>query len=266
MGFVMSLNYFKIGESNLLEIKICKDELHAYKDHLHEELSIGFIERGATNVNVNGKDYYIKEKEAIVIYPFVSHKCQPVDLNNWEFTMIYINKNFYSGIFNSLKEKHLLGIRKLENEEYKKVKQMISMIKSDQGLAEKEEAIVEVLNEIFIHLDVNIEIVKDAGLEEIKTYIEKNFLEQLKLDDLEKHFGFNKFRIIRSFKNKYNVTPMTFQLELKVNYAKHLISQKKDLAEVALNAGFYDQAHFSKEFRKAYGITPKQYMNMCILV
>src|SRR5665648_646569 len=79
------------------------------------------------NVNVNGKDYYIKEKEAIVIYPFVSHKCQPVDLNNWQFIMIYINENFYSGILNGFNEKRSLGIRKLEDEDYKKVKQMISI-------------------------------------------------------------------------------------------------------------------------------------------
>jgi len=260
----MSLNYFKIGTSNLLEIKTCQDELHAYKDHLHEELSIGFIERGATNVNVNGKDYYIKAKEAIVIYPFVSHKCQPVDLKNWEFTMLYINENFYKGMLDGYNENHFLGVKKLEDEDYKKVKQMISTIKSNQGLLEKEEAIVEMLTEIFIHCDVNVETLKDGWLKEIREYIEGNFLEQLKLDDLEKHFGFNKFRIIRSFKNKYNVSPGAYQLQLKVNHAKHLISKNKDLVEVALNAGFYDQAHFTKEFRKAYGITPKQYRNMCV--
>jgi len=110
---------------------------------------------------------------------------------------------------------------------------------------------------------VNIEVVKDVELEEIRAYIEKNFLEQLKLEDLEKHFGFNKFRIIRNFKNKYNATPVAYQLQLKVNYAKHLINKNINLTEVALNAGFYDQAHFTNEFRKAYGITPKQYMNMC---
>ncbi|MDF2614475.1 MAG: transcription regulator AraC family [Clostridia bacterium] len=258
----MSLHYFKIGTSNLLEVKICQEELHAYKAHLHEELSIGFIERGATNVSVNGTNYYIKEKEAIVIYPFVSHKCQPVDLKNWEFTMIYINENFYHGILNDLNEKHFLGIRKLEDQEYKKVKQMISTIKSNQGLAEKEETIVETLAEIFIRCDIDIEIVKDEGLQEIREYIEMNFLEQLKLDDLEKYFGFNKFRIIRSFKNKYNVSPRAYQLQLKVNYAKHLISRGEGLVEAALKAGFYDQAHFTKEFKKAYGITPRQYINM----
>ena len=259
----MSINYFKIGASNLLEIKECKGELHAFKDHLHEELSIGFIEKGATNVSVNGTDYYIKEKEAMVIYPFVPHQCKPVDLKNWQFTMIYINENLYRDMFHGINEKHLLGGRKLQGEAYKKAKKVVCAIKSNKGLPEKEEAIIELLTEIFVYDDVNIESVKDVGLEEIRAYIEANFKQQLRLDELEKIFSYNKFRIIRSFKSKYFVTPLAYQLQLRTNYAKHLLSKNNDLIEVALDAGFYDQAHFTKEFRKTYGITPKQYMNMC---
>lgn len=258
----MSLNYYKIGESNLLEIKTCRNELHSSKEHLHEELSIGFIESGASNVNVNGKNYYIEAKQAIVIYPFVSHKCQPIDKNNWKFTMLYINKNLYKGMLDNLNHEHFLSIVSFEKEDFRKVEQLINIIKNNKRAEDKEEAVAELLADIFINCDMNIETIKDIELEKIRVYIENNFLEQWKLDDLENYFGFNKFRIIRSFKNRYNVTPVAYQLQLKVNYAKHLISKNTNLAEVALSAGFYDQAYFTKEFRKAYGLTPKQYMDM----
>lgn len=258
----MSLTYLKIGEASGIEIKMCKDEPHAYKKHIHEELSIGFIERGATNIQVNGIGYYMEAKQAIVISPFVSHKCQPVDSTNWEFTMIYINKNFYKDLFYDLNEDHFLSIKKLEKEDFKKVKRMMDTIRGDHSMVEKEETITEVLAEILIGFNINIEIVKDTELEEIREYIEKNYLEVLKLDELEERFGFNKFRILRSFKNKYNVTPVAYQLQLRVNHGKHLIHIGANIAEIAINAGFYDQAHFTKEFKKAYGITPKQYMNM----
>jgi AraC-type DNA-binding domain-containing proteins len=256
----MSICYYKIEGCNLLEIKKCQNELQAYKDHLHEELSIGFIQKGATNLNVNGKEYYIKAKEATVIYPFASHICQPVDLTNWEFTMIYINKDFYKNILDGMDEAHFMGIKKLNDEEYKKVNDMIATIKGNETLIEKEEKIISVLVDIFINCDINIDVVKDKQIEEIRKYIEINFLEQLKLDDIEMHFGLNKFGIIRSFKNRYNTTPAAYQLQLRVNYAKHLIMENRNLVQVALNSGFYDQAHFTKEFKKAYAITPKQYL------
>ncbi|KZL92450.1 AraC family transcriptional regulator [Clostridium magnum] len=256
----MSIWYYKIGSCKLLEIKKCQNELQAYKDHLHEELSIGFIEKGATNLKVNGKEYYIKAGEAIVIYPFVSHICQPIDLANWKFTMIYINKDFYKDILEDLNKSHFMGIKKLNDEDYRKINYMIDTMKGNESLIEKEEKIVSVLADIFINCDINIELVKDKQLEEIRKYIEINFLEQLKLDDIVMHFGLNKFGIIRSFKNRYNATPAAYQLQLRVNYAKHLIEENPNLVQVALNSGFYDQAHFTKEFKRAYGLTPKQYL------
>lgn len=258
----MSLNYFRIGTSNLLEYKVCQNELHAYKEHLHDELSIGIIERGSTHLKINKNNHYIKTKEAVVIYPFVSHQCQPVDLNNWKFSMIYINEYFYRDMLNRCGKNDFLGIKKLGDDDYLKVKRMIQTIKDNGSLAEKEETIIETLADILNPCDWNSDIVKDERLQEIREYIERNFLEPFKLDDLEKHFGINKYRMIRSFKNKYNVSPLAYQLQLKINYAKHLIRKNQDLIEVALNAGFYDQAHFTKEFRKAYGVTPKQYMKM----
>jgi len=46
--------YYKSDDFNMVEIKTCSNDVHAYKDHLHEELSVGYIEEGASILNVNG--------------------------------------------------------------------------------------------------------------------------------------------------------------------------------------------------------------------
>ena len=73
-------------------------------------------------------------------------------------------------------------------------------------------------------------------------------------------FHIDKFKLIRSFKKLYNITPSAYQLQLKVDYSKQLMKTEPDLISVALASGFYDQAHFTREFKKTTGMTPRYYI------
>jgi transcriptional regulator GlxA family with amidase domain len=49
-------------------------------------------------------------------------------------------------------------------------------------------------------------------------------------------------------------------LALRVQQARRLLAiSSKSVAEVAAATGFYDQSHFTKRFRSATGMTPRQY-------
>jgi AraC-like DNA-binding protein len=41
--------------------------------------------------------------------------------------------------------------------------------------------------------------------------------------------------------------------------SRALIHSDASLSEVALNGGFADQSHFSREFRRQFGRTPREY-------
>ncbi|MGE5677364.1 MAG: AraC family transcriptional regulator [Pseudomonadota bacterium] len=253
------IDYHKSQVYDMLEVKTCTDDLHSYRDHLHQELSIGFIEKGATWLKVNGKDYYIEEKEAIIIYPFVSHKCQPVDIENWEFTMIYIDSGFCSEIIDINDKKHAIGIKKLGDEEFERIRKLAHFLKSDESSFSKEIELISTLLEILDTCDIDIKLESDEKLNRVKEYIEAHFLEAIQLKDMENEFDINRFVLIRSFGNKFNTTPNAYQLQLKVNYARQLLKGCGSMADIAVAAGFYDQAHFTREFKKAYGVTPLQY-------
>jgi len=239
-----------------VEIKHCANSIHAYKDHLHQELSIGYIEKGSTILNINGIDYSVSENEAIIINPFVSHRCQPKDIDNWQFTMIYIQECYLIG----LDFRPSISIRKLTLNELNQLKELTKVLAGETPIFEKENMLVSVLMTFLEGCEVKIIFNNNSPVEEVLEYIRQHYLEELSLADLEHRFQINKYQLIRAFKSIYNTTPSAYQLQLKINYAKSLLKQDSLLAAVALEAGFYDQAHFSKEFKKAYGITPHKYM------
>jgi AraC-like DNA-binding protein len=251
--------YYRSEAFNMVEIKTCSNDVHAYKDHLHEELSIGYIEKGASILHVNGTDYHIEEGEAIIIYPYVSHKCQPLDVSQWEFTMIYIMNAFYEEMFKHLGTKKAIGIKKLGISELAQIKSLADILKSDASGFNKEVELISTLIQLLEIEDIAVKFESSKRIMAVKTYIEENFLKPLSLKAMEENFDINKFILIRNFKNKFNTTPNAYQLQLKINYGKCLLKSSSDIVDIALRAGFYDQAHFTKEFKKAYGITPLQY-------
>lgn len=253
------IHYYGADACNMVEVKTCANDIHAYKDHLHQELSIGYIDKGATILNVSGEDYHMKAGDAVIIYPYVSHRCQPLDLTEWEFTMIYIENEFCRGFFEDLNEKHSIGIKRLGNNELSQIKQLADVLRSDASSFDKEVELINTLIQLFKTCDVAIKLESNRKMKEIKTYIEDYFLQPLHLEDIEKHFNMNKFVLIRNFKDRFNTTPSAYQLQLKINYGKHLMKNSDNIIDIALKSGFYDQAHFTKEFKKAYGVTPLQY-------
>ncbi|AKL97315.1 transcription regulator AraC family [Clostridium aceticum] len=253
------IHYYRTDAWNMIEVKTCANDMHAYKDHLHQELSIGYIEKGATKLYVSGKNYDIGAGEAVIMYPYVSHRCQPLDINEWQFTMIYIENEFCKGIFDDLEEKHSIGIKKLGEQEFNQIRYLADVLKSDVSGFHKEVELISTLIQLFSTCDVGIKLESVGKINEIKTYIEGHYLQHLNLKDMEKHFSINKFALIRGFKNKFNTTPSAYQLQLKINYGKYLLKSSNNIADIALKSGFYDQAHFTKEFKKAYGVTPLQY-------
>ncbi|MBL7919427.1 MAG: helix-turn-helix transcriptional regulator [Bacteroidia bacterium] len=59
------------------------------------------------------------------------------------------------------------------------------------------------------------------------------------------------------FKKKTGLTLGRYQTEAKLNKAiQQVFNSKLSVTEIALNNGFFDSAHFIKQFKAAYGITP----------
>jgi AraC-like DNA-binding protein len=64
----------------------------------------------------------------------------------------------------------------------------------------------------------------------------------------------------RKFHSNFHLTPQKYLRKLRLRMAsRSLIYTKQSLADVALCCGFGDQSHFSREFRRHFGRTPRQY-------
>lgn len=73
----------------------------------------------------------------------------------------------------------------------------------------------------------------------------------------------DRFGFIRRFRREMGATPHQYILRSKVRRAKDLLAQPLPITSVALEAGFYDQSHFDRHFKKVVGLTPRDYRKAC---
>lgn len=78
--------------------------------------------------------------------------------------------------------------------------------------------------------------------------------------------GLNPRYFATSFKAHFGVSPRDFALARRVERARAALLRGVPLVEVAHTCGFADQAHFSRCFRRAYGVPPQAFRRRNALV
>jgi AraC family transcriptional regulator len=97
-------------------------------------------------------------------------------------------------------------------------------------------------------------------LRQLKNYIEEHLAEDLAIATLASLIPMSQFHFARAFKAATGEPPHRYVMQRRIERAKVLLAVARlSVAEVAYQVGFSNQSHFTMQFRKAVGITPKQF-------
>lgn len=96
--------------------------------------------------------------------------------------------------------------------------------------------------------------------EQVISYIEDHYSERISLDQIAENMYLSPFYISRIFKGETGSTPIRHLINLRLEKAKALLEggYQGSIQEVAALVGYDDAYHFSKLFKKKYGISPSQ--------
>jgi AraC-like DNA-binding protein len=193
--------------------------------HFHKRICIGKVISGEKCIEINNRENKVSKNGIYIIPPYTAHSCKTNGNSD------YIIFSFDISGINNL-EILSKGAKYLEMDLY----EIVELVKSTH-------------NNIFLNNSI---------ITYLMDYCEENYNSDIKINDLAKKLGYNKYYILHLFKEKTGISIHQYIIQLRIKQAKQE-KQNNTLLDIALKNGFYDQSHFIRHFKRYEGITPKEY-------
>ena len=238
-----------------------------YDVHTHDTPCFALITEGAIKIRMRGGEFIARQGDLYAIDADEPHAGWPVDSDGWRQRTLYVELDHLrslAGIENAARSLSLAGpiIRDdtLANRMY-----TMHLCSQEHGSALlRDEAYLQFASRLLQRHVRSPSEPAGPGKEETAIRVAREFLDQnlgdhISLEDIATAAGLPPFRLFRAFERAVGMTPHAYQRQARVRLAMRLIRMNQSLADASASAGFSDQAHFTRWFRRFMGVTPGQY-------
>ena len=257
--------FYKNKEMPFAECRYSENSGRRYKLHIHKRFSVGAIAEGEVIYQVEDKKESLKPGSLALINPETIHSCNPVESRERSYYTLYLDVSWCMQLQQSLWQTESfrpVKLAVLRNESiFRQFIDTMDTFMSDTDLFEKENKMIEIAANIFLKAcGPAAEIsVLSPQIERIKEILGSNLDAGISLKRLAENLNENPFSLLRRFKAASGITPYAYHLNCRIELAKELLRQGRDLTQVALDCGFFDQSHFHRHFKALTATTPREY-------
>jgi AraC-like DNA-binding protein len=242
--------------------KIC------YARHSHETFSIGVITGGHCNYLNGTKSERIGAGSVVLMNPGDVHACNPLSGEPWSYIMLYADVSWLSAIQCDHGVKPDNGFAPFSATSTTRPELgdgltglFETLINPDGEPLQKHSAAVSYMSLVQQSIGKGRALcrAKHPKLGRAAEFIRQNYQRSLKLEELCAEVNLSASHLIRAFKDVYGLTPHAYVTNCRIEYCRSQLRLGRPIADVAVAAGFADQAHMQRSFKKLVAATPGQY-------
>lgn len=239
---------------------VLADTAHAFPRHSHDEFGIGLMEAGG-QLSASGRGQVTAGAgDIITVNPGEVHDGTPLRQESRRWRMLYLEPSLMTALAH--------GIDPDADGEVEFTAPVLSDRRIAQrfsyafhGLSEHsslagEEALLVLTAGLLSARSAGLTDPLHPGLRRAKALIDDAPDTDISLTRLADEAGLSRFQVLRSFAAHYGLTPHAYLMQRRANLARNLIRSGRPLADIAFEAGYADQSHMTRDFRRRYGLTP----------
>ncbi|WP_085725138.1 AraC family transcriptional regulator [Pseudomonas sp. R37(2017)] len=239
-----------------------------YTRHAHEHFSIGAITAGRSTYLHEQSAFEVNVGTVVLMNPGDVHACNPIEDQPWSYLMLYVDTPWLSDLQHQLGFSDDAAFRRFSVTHTCDASLFAGLaglyevlVDPQQDVLGKHSAAVEFFTDLQQRLNPIDPPLREPNfkLERAADYIRDHCTQTLRLEDICEAAQLSASYLIRAFKQHYGMTPHAFLVNRRIQFAQDQLRSGKLIADVALEAGFADQAHFQRAFKQHLAATPGQY-------
>lgn len=250
--------------------------------HWHKEMELIYVKKGRGEIQLETGLFQGKAGDIFVVPPGTLHALYKTKGSSMEYENIIFEVDFLgAGAADLCAGEFLvpLAAGKLlppicvqeQEEGYDVLKQCLSQMEDlcetrERGYELGVKAAVLQLLFLLIRKHPSVKEVSSPDREQLKMVlhkIEKNIDENLTVGEMAKFCGWSDSHFMRWFKKMTGLSLIAYVNERRLAVAAEALKKTDDkILNISQDAGFTNLSNFNRQFRKRYGVTPKEYREM----
>ncbi|WP_459624146.1 AraC family transcriptional regulator [Burkholderia sp. 3C] len=250
------------------ELMTASYRTHRFPPHAHDEFAIGVIERGAQAfLEGRGRRLIMPQGAICVINPGQLHEGRPAVEGGWDYRMVYVSTSGLLGLLRDAdgapqRSVHFPDVVMDDPDTMRLFRAAhICSESDDASQLEKTSRLTAAMAQLVLRHASATHRPSAGGampgaVRRARDYIDAHFVDNPSLDAIAQVAGMSAYHLLREFKKSVGVAPHAYLVQRRVALAKHRVLRGVPLRQVAIDVGYCDQGHLSREFSRFFGVPP----------
>jgi len=241
----------------------------AYRKHRHDTYAIGVTDSGVQVFDYKGATRASLPGQAVVLHPDESHDGRAGTAAGFGYRIVYVEPALVAEAVRSLRGRScpLPFVREPVSNSPALSHAVEQAFRVELEPLAIDNLVVDLSNGLLAGEGTGggpplSRIVDVAAVERARQYLDAERTRVVRSSELESITGLTRYDLCRQFRIRCGTSPYRYLLMRRLEFVRDGIRAGRPLAEVTFDAGFADQAHLTRVFKSAFGLTPARYRSL----
>lgn len=240
---------------------------NAFEPHRHDTYALGVTLEGVQTFRYRGRRRYSTPGKIIVLHPDEVHDGGAGTDDGLRYRMLYLDPSLLRRALEGERMPLPFMEQPVVEDDTLRSALLAALDSLDDGLEGLfvDDLIAEVAKALVRHAGDPLKPISQiawraAGL--ARDFLSENADRSVRSEELERVTGLDRYALSRHFRAQFATSPYRFLIMRRLQRARGMMGRGLPLAEVAVAAGFADQSHLNRHFKKAFGVTPGRWVSL----